>query len=104
MPARKHRTGADLAEWEARKQRRVKQMDLARERAKRLSGYTLVRPIEAAAMLGITPKTLRELEADGKLPPRVTFSPKVFGWRLSDIEAVIEARMGHSAKEVAVDG
>lgn len=56
MPARKHRAGAELAEWEARKQRRVKQMDLARERAKRLSGHTLVRPIEAAAMLGITPR------------------------------------------------
>jgi predicted DNA-binding transcriptional regulator AlpA len=97
MPARKHRTGADLVEWEARKQRRVEQMDLARERAKRLSGHTLVRPVEAAAMLGITPKTLRELEAGGKLPPRVTFSAKVFGWRLADIEAVIDARMGTAA-------
>jgi predicted DNA-binding transcriptional regulator AlpA len=97
MPARKHRDGADLAEWEARKQRRIEQMDLARERAKRLSGHTLVRPIEAAAMLGTTPKTLREMEARGELPPRVTFSAKVFGWRLSDIESVIEARMGTRA-------
>lgn len=101
MPARKHRDGADLAEWEARKQRRVEQMDLARERAKRLSGHTLVRPIEAAAMLGITPKTLRELEADGKLPPRVTFSPKVFGWRLADMEAAVEARMGSARPDDA---
>lgn len=101
MPARKYRTGADLAEWEARKQRRVEQMDFARERAMRLSGHTLVRPFEVAAMLGITPKTLRELEADGKLPPRVTFSAKVFGWRLADIEAVIDDRMGHTAQDAA---
>lgn len=97
MPARKHRTGADLVEWEARKARRVEAMEFARARARELSGHTLLRPIEAAAMLGTTPKTLRELEADGKLPPRVTFSAKVFGWRLADIEAAIEARTGASA-------
>ena len=96
MPARKHRDGADLTEWEARKQRRIEQMDLARERAQRLSGHTLLRPIEVAAMLNTTPKTLREMEARGDLPPRVTFSAKVFGWRLADIEAAIEARRGAS--------
>lgn len=94
MPARKHRSGADLADWEARKQRRIEQRNNARENAKRFSGHTLLRPIEAAAMLGTTPKTLREMEARGELPPRVTFSPKVFGWRLADIEAAIDARMG----------
>jgi predicted DNA-binding transcriptional regulator AlpA len=101
MPARKHRTGADLADWEARKTRRLEAMDLARERAMRLSGHTLVRPIEAAAMLGVTLKTLRELEAGGKLPPRVTFSAKVFGWRLADIEATIDARAASAGPDAA---
>jgi predicted DNA-binding transcriptional regulator AlpA len=101
MPARKHRDGADLAEWEARKQRRIEQMDLARERAKRLSGHTLLRPIEVAAMLGTTPKTLREWEANGIMPPRVTFSAKVFGWRLADIEAAIEARASGTGQDAA---
>lgn len=101
MPARKHRIGADLADWEARKQRRIEQMELARARVQMLSKHTLVRPIEAAAMLGITLKTLRELEADGKLPPRVTFSAKVFGWRLADMEAVIDARAASAGRDAA---
>lgn len=101
MPARKHRDGADLAEWEARKQRRIEQIDLARERAQRLSGHTLLRPIEVAAMLGTTPKTLREMEASGKLPPRITFSAKVFGWRLADIEAAIDARAATAGRDAA---
>jgi predicted DNA-binding transcriptional regulator AlpA len=48
-------------------------------------------------MLGTTRKTLREMEARGDLPPRVTFSAKVFGWRLADMEALIRERMGAAA-------
>lgn len=99
MPARKHRTGAALAEWESRKQRHIEQMELARARVHMLTKHTLVRPMEAAAMLGVTPKTLREMEARGELPPRVTFSPKVFGWRLADMEAAVDARMAVPARE-----
>lgn len=96
MPARKFREGDELADWQARKAQHTQHIKDARLRAKDLSGHTLVRPIEAAAMLGITRKTLREMEARGELPPRVTFSAKVFGWRLKDMEAAVDARLGVS--------
>lgn len=93
LPARKYREGQALADWQARKAHYAEQLVLARVRAQALSNYTLVRPLEAAAMLGITRKTFREMEARGELPPRVTFSAKVFGWRLADMEALIRAHM-----------
>jgi len=97
MPACKNREGEALTNWQIRKNQRKSNMIEARKRVKDLSGHTLVRPIEAAAMLGVTTKTLREMEAGGKLPPRVVFSTKVFGWRLADMEATVRARMGDVA-------
>jgi predicted DNA-binding transcriptional regulator AlpA len=97
MPARKYREGADLADWETRKSQQIEQMELARARVQSLTGHVLLRPIEVAAMLGTTRKTLREMEARGDLPPRVTFSAKVFGWRLADMEALIREKMGAAA-------
>jgi predicted DNA-binding transcriptional regulator AlpA len=97
MPTRKHREGEALANWLARKAQHTQQMENARLRVQSLTNYTLLRPIEVAAMLGITRKTLREMEARGELPPRVSFSAKVFGWRLGDMEALIRQRMGAEA-------
>lgn len=97
MPARKHREGKALEDWLARKAQHTQQMEIARLRVQSLTNHTLLRPIEAAAMLGVTRKTLREMEARGELPPRVSFSAKVFGWRLGDMEALIRDRMGKQA-------
>ena len=97
MPVRKHREGEALADWETRKSQQIEQMELARARVQSLTGHVLLRPIEVAAMLNTTRKTLREMEARGDLPPRVTFSAKVFGWRLADIEALIREKMGAAA-------
>ena len=97
MPARKYREGEALANWLARKVQHTQQMENARLRVQSLTNHTLLRPIEVAAMLGITRKTLREMEARGELPPRVSFSAKVFGWRLGDMEALIRQRMGAEA-------
>lgn len=94
MPARKHREGKALEDWMARKVQHTQQMEIARLRVQSLTNHTLLRPIEAAAMLGITRKTLREMETRGELPPRVSFSAKVFGWRLADMEALVRDRMG----------
>lgn len=93
MPKRKHRTGAAQQLWEDRRHKRAERMEAARQRVQTISGHALLRPVEAAAMLGVSQKTLREMESRGDLPARVTFSPKVFGWRLSDLEAVIESRI-----------
>jgi hypothetical protein len=99
MPARKHRTGAELKQWEARKERHLQRMELARERAKELSGHTLILLPEAAAMLGgITVKSLREAEARARArgehwPARVTLTQRLTGYRLADLEAFIQANV-----------
>src|SRR4051794_19701428 len=95
MPARKHRTGADLDDWLARNAEYKRQMLIARMMAKEFSGRSLLRLREAAAMLDVTVKTLRELELQGRpnWPQRVTISPKVTGYRLMDMEALIDSAM-----------
>lgn len=93
MPARKHREGQALTDWLDRKTQQTRQMETARLRIQSLTNHALLRPIEVAAMLGTTRKTLREMEARGELPPRVVFSAKTFGWRLADMEALIRERM-----------
>ena len=80
-----------------RKAEHTQRFEIARHRVQSLSGHSLLRPMEAAAMLGVTSKTLREMEARGDLPPRVTFSPKVIGRRLADMEAMIRDKMGSAA-------
>lgn len=93
MPARMHRTGEELKLWEERKRTHEYQTILARQTAKNMSGHTLMRLGEAAAMLDVTKKTLRELEGQNlpNWPRRVTLSPKVTGYRLKDLEALIDS-------------
>ncbi len=93
MPARKHRTGEELQAWEARKAAHQRNLAIARETVKSLSGHTLIRLDEAAIMMGMTKKTLREHEHERppSFPSRVTLSPKVTGFRLKDIEAYIDS-------------
>ena len=93
MPARKHRTGDDLQMWEERKRTHEFQTILARQTVKNMSGHTLMRLSEAAAMIGVTKKTLRDLEGQNlpNWPRRVTLSPKVTGYRLKDLEALIDS-------------
>lgn len=93
MPARKHREGADHEEWLAKKERFQFQAMIAREAVKQISGHTLMRLDEAAAFLSVTKKTLRELEKQGlpNWPQRVTLTPKVTGYRLKDLEALIDS-------------
>ncbi len=95
MPARNHREGEELENWEARKRSHQLQMVIARETVKSLSGHTLLRLKEAASMLGVTVKTLRDLECQRlpRWPQRVYISPKVTGYRLRDMEALIEGGM-----------
>jgi predicted DNA-binding transcriptional regulator AlpA len=103
MPARKHREGAELEEWLAAKERFAFQAMVARQSVQQLSGHALLRLDEAAAMLGVTKKTLRELERQ-KLPnwpQRVTLSPKVTGYRLKDLEALIDSGMAPREEEAA---
>ena len=103
VPARLHRTGAEQRRWEKAKERRLERRELARERAKELSGHTLVLLPEAAALLGgLTIKSLREAESRARergeyWPPRVRLTSRLTGYRLADLEAFIENRMRNSA-------
>lgn len=93
MAERKEREGDELEAWEARKRSHELKMMIARETVKSLSGHTLLRLDEAAAMLGISKKTLSDLEARGlpNWPQRVWISAKVTGYRLRDMERLIDA-------------
>jgi hypothetical protein len=99
MPARKVRSGVELRRWQERKERHLQRVELARERAKELSGHTLILLPEAAAMLGgITVKSLREAEArahdNGEYwPPRVRLTSRLTGYRLADLEAFIQSNI-----------
>lgn len=98
MPARNYREGDELEAWEARKRSHTLQMAIARETVKSLSGHTLLRLKEAASMLGVTVKTLRDLECQSlpNWPQRVYISPKVTGYRLRDMEGLIDAGLGNN--------
>ncbi|HWM89426.1 MAG TPA: helix-turn-helix domain-containing protein [Thermoanaerobaculia bacterium] len=49
----------------------------------------IIRPAQAARLLGISRATLYRWEASGRLAPRVILGPNTSGWRESDLEAFI---------------
>ena len=51
--------------------------------ARALSDQTLVRPKEAAAMLGISRKHLYELSSRPGFPSKINISDRVVAWRVS---------------------
>ena len=64
----------------------------ALQSARALSNQTLVRPKEAAAMLGISRKHLYALADQPNVPKRLHVSDRVVAWRVADIEAWIDTR------------
>jgi len=58
----------------------------ALECARALSNQTLVRPREAAAMLGISRKHLYALASRPDFPERIRISDRVVAWRVCDLE------------------
>lgn len=51
----------------------------------------IVRPAQAARLLGISRATLYRWEAAGRLAPRVLLGPGTSGWREEDLAAFIDA-------------
>jgi prophage regulatory protein len=51
----------------------------------------IVRPTEAARLLGITRATLYRWEKAGRLAPRLILGPGTSGWREEDLAAFIAA-------------
>ena len=64
--------------------------NLARARA--LSGYTVVRPSDAAALLGITREHLHALSKMPDFPSKVVMGKRAVGWRIADLEAWIDSK------------
>ena len=64
----------------------------AMECARALSNQTLVRPREAAAIMSISRKHLYALAARPDFPERIRVSDRVVAWRVTDLEAWIDAR------------
>jgi prophage regulatory protein len=60
--------------------------------ARALSNQTLVRPREAAAMLGISRKHLYALADQPNFPKRIHVSDRAVGWRIADLEAWIDSK------------
>lgn len=51
----------------------------------------ILRIRQAAAYLGITNKTLYSWVKDGRLPEPIRLSPRVVGWKKSDLDSFIES-------------
>jgi excisionase family DNA binding protein len=51
----------------------------------------IIRPAQAARLLGISRPTLYRWEKAGRLAPRVILGPHTSGWRESDLAAFIAA-------------
>ena len=51
----------------------------------------IIRPAQAARLLGISPATLYRWERAARLAPRVILGPGVSGWREEDLAAFIDA-------------
>lgn len=54
-----------------------------------MSVSPIIRPAQAARLLGISRATLYRWEASGRLAPRVLLGPNTSGWREEDLAAFI---------------
>jgi len=69
-----------------------KSVSAALANARALSDQTLIRPRDAAAMLGISRKHLYALAEQPGFPKRIYISDRVVAWRVRDLEEWINNR------------
>ena len=69
-----------------------KSISAALNNARALSDQTLIRPRDAAAMLGISRKHLYALADHPDFPERIHVSDRVVAWRVRDLEGWINTR------------
>lgn len=51
----------------------------------------LLRIEEVAQLLGCSTRHVRDMHREGRMPPRITVSERVVGWRESDLEAWLQS-------------
>jgi predicted DNA-binding transcriptional regulator AlpA len=51
----------------------------------------LLRLDAVAQLLGCSTRHVRNMHREGRMPPRVTISERILGWRQSDIEAWLQS-------------
>ena len=65
-------------------------------RTRAISGHTIVRPSDAAALLGITREYLHALSKMPDFPSKVVMGKRAVGWRIADLEAWIDSKTRRS--------
>ena len=66
--------------------------DLALHNARILTGHTIARVAEAAAILGVTSKHLHTLAKSVDFPEKIQIGDHAVGWRVIDLEKWIDSR------------
>jgi predicted DNA-binding transcriptional regulator AlpA len=92
MPARKDRTGQALADWQARKALRQLRGEELKAVMRAQYDNALLSARECAAILGVTPKMISDLEDAGDFPPRVRIGINRHGYMQAEFWAWLEAR------------
>lgn len=65
-------------------------------RTRAISGHTIVRPSDAAALLGITREYLHALSKMPDFPSKEVMGKRAVGWRIADLEAWIDSKTRRS--------
>ena len=81
--------------WKMTEYHNNKSISAALNNARALSDQALIRPRDAAAMLGISRKHLYALTEQPDFPKRIYISDRVVAWRVRDLEEWIAARPSH---------
>jgi len=81
--------------WKMTEHHNNKSISAALNNARALSDQALIRPRDAAAMLGISRKHLYALTEQPDFPKRIYISDRVVAWRVRDLEEWIAARPSH---------
>ncbi|WP_234567978.1 helix-turn-helix transcriptional regulator [Rhodohalobacter sp. 614A] len=59
----------------------------------------IIRPLDLAKKLSVSKQTLWRMEKRGDLPPKIRLSSRTVGYRLKDVEKMLDERAGTSESQ-----